>query len=69
MFLSPTVSLSPTTQSEAIDHTLVDAPPPSQRQMAQAMWHKDFKILGLIGEPGQRDRLSSLACQIENGLN
>lgn len=34
------------------------------------MWRKDFKILGQIGEPGQKDRLtfSSLARQIESGL-
>lgn len=33
-------------------------------------WHKEFKISGQIGEPGQRDRLtfSSLARQIEHGL-
>lgn len=32
---------------------------------------KDFKIFGLIGDPGQKDRLSfsSLARQIESGLN
>ncbi len=35
------------------------------------MWHKDLNISGLIGEPGQKDRLSlsSLARQIESGLN
>lgn len=41
------------------------------------MWHKDFKILGQIldpgqiGEPGQKDRLtfSSLVRQSESGLN
>ena len=34
-------------------------------------WHKDFKIAGQIGEPGQKDRLtfSSLARQIEHGRN
>lgn len=34
-------------------------------------WHKDFKISGQIGEPGQKDRLtfSSLARQIEHGLS
>ncbi|KAL6485752.1 hypothetical protein MHYP_G00051440 [Metynnis hypsauchen] len=42
-----------------------------QRQIIQPGWHKDFKITGQIGEPGQRDRLSfsSLARQIETGLN
>ncbi|XP_044227629.1 uncharacterized protein LOC122996129 [Thunnus albacares] len=36
-----------------------------------SMWHKEFKISGQIGEPGQKDRLtfSSLARQIENGLS
>lgn len=36
-----------------------------------SMWHKDFKISGQIGEPGQKDRLtfSSLARQIESGLS
>ncbi|XP_013877158.1 uncharacterized protein LOC106526962 [Austrofundulus limnaeus] len=34
------------------------------------LWHKEFKIAGQIGEPGQKDRLtfSSLARQIEHGL-
>lgn len=34
------------------------------------LWHKEFKISGQIGEPGQKDRLtfSSLARQIEHGL-
>lgn len=34
-------------------------------------WHKDLKISGQIGEPGQKDRLtfSSLARQIEHGLS
>ncbi|KAK6472741.1 hypothetical protein HHUSO_G27324 [Huso huso] len=36
-----------------------------------AMFKKDFKIIGQIGEPGQRDKLSfgTLAHQIESGLN
>lgn len=34
------------------------------------LWHKEFKIAGQIGEPGQKDCLtfSSLAWQIEQGL-
>lgn len=34
-------------------------------------WHKNFKISGQIGEPGQKEKLtfSSLAHQIENGLS
>lgn len=41
-----------------------------QRHSAPVIWHKEFKISGLIGEPGQKDRLSfsSLARQIESGL-
>jgi hypothetical protein len=71
MYLSPEVSQSTTTRQEVTDHTLVDAPHASQRRIAPAIWHKDLKISGLIGEPGQKDRLSfsSLARQIESGLN
>lgn len=38
---------------------------------APPSWHKDLKISGQIGEPGQKDRLtfSSLAHQIEHGLS
>lgn len=38
---------------------------------APLSWHKDLKISGQIGEPGQKDRLtfSSLAHQIEHGLS
>jgi len=34
-------------------------------------WHKDFKISGQIGDPGQKEKLifSSLAHQIEKGLS
>lgn len=44
-------------------------PAPALRQ-APAVWHKEFKISGQIGDPGQKDRLtfSSLARQIEHGL-
>lgn len=40
-------------------------------QMIPAVWHREFKISGFIGEPGQKDRLTfpSLARQIESGLN
>ena len=43
----------------------------STQQQPGQYWRKDFKVSGQIGEPGQRDRLtfSSLAHQIENGLN
>lgn len=39
--------------------------------MIPIVWHREFKISGFIGEPGQRDRLtfSNLARQIESGLN
>ena len=52
------VSSRKSTQSTAHSH----APPP---------WHKDFKISGQIGDPGQKGRLtfSSLARQIEHGLS
>lgn len=44
---------------------------PPQGQIIPAVWHREFKISGFIGEPGQRERLtfSSLARQIESGLN
>lgn len=50
------------------------APPPQntlQMQGHATVWHKELKISGQIGEPGQKDRLtfSNLAHQIENGLN
>lgn len=42
----------------------------SALRQAPAVWHKEFKISGQIGDPGQKDRLtfSSLARQIEHGL-
>lgn len=45
--------------------------PPSASAQPSPYWRKDFKISGQIGEPGQKDKLtfSSLAHQIENGLN
>ncbi|XP_060726973.1 uncharacterized protein LOC132846309 isoform X1 [Tachysurus vachellii] len=68
MHISPTVP--PTTErrqmhtnsSVSREHTL-------QRQITP-VWHKDFRIAGLIGDPGQKDCLSfsSLARQIESGL-
>ena len=46
-------------------------PPRSVNSPAPHPWHKDFKIAGQIGEPGQKDKLtfSSLARQIEHGLS
>ena len=43
----------------------------AQSNPAPPPWHKDFKISGQIGEPGQKDKLtfSSLARQIEHGLS
>ncbi len=48
----------------------VSMPLPASAQPSP-YWRKDFKISGQIGEPGQKDKLtfSSLAHQIENGLN
>lgn len=44
--------------------------PASALRQTPAVWHKEFKISGQIGDPGQKDRLtfSSLARQIEHGL-
>lgn len=51
-------------------HNRMSAPHTTLSQ-APHSWHKDFKISGQIGEPGQKDRLtfSSLARQIEHGLS
>lgn len=45
--------------------------PYSAPYQAPPSWHKDFKISGQIGEPGQKDcfTFSSLAHQIEHGLS
>lgn len=53
------------------DGVAVNTSLPPQGQIIPAVWHREFKISGFIGEPGQRDRLtfSSLARQIESGLN
>ncbi len=53
------------------DGVAVNTSLPPQGQMIPAVWHREFKISGFIGEPGQKDRLtfSSLARQIESGLN
>lgn len=55
----------PATVSSSTSDMDVSPAPPSG-----LVWRKDFKISGLIGEPGQKDRLtfSNLARQIENGL-
>lgn len=57
-------------QMDAERHS-VSSPALDQKQSFPTPWHKDFKISGQIGEPGQKDRLSfsSLARQIETGLN
>lgn len=49
-------------------HTPTQAPAPL---LGVSPWHREFKISGQIGEPGQKDKLtfSSLAHQIEAGLN
>lgn len=50
------------------DHVPAQQPP--QRHFS-VRWNKEFKILGQIGEPGQKDKLtfSSLAHQIEQGIS
>ena len=42
----------------------------AQGPVTFATWRKEFRIIGQIGEPGQKDRLSfvSLARQVENGV-
>lgn len=49
----------------------IQLPVSAQPQQLTPSWRKDFKVSGQIGEPGQKDKLtfSSLAHQIENGLN
>lgn len=44
---------------------------PASPSQAPLSWHKDYKISGQFGEPGQKDRLtfSSLARQIEHSLS
>ncbi|KAJ8015371.1 hypothetical protein DPEC_G00025440 [Dallia pectoralis] len=74
--LGPSRHISPATVQNAgdrqtyVDHGSGYSPHTSQRQI-NSTWRKDFKISGLIGDPGQKDRLSfsSLARQIESGLN
>ena len=47
------------------------APTQNPTQSLVNPWHREFKISGQIGEPGQKDKLtfSDLAHQIEAGLN
>lgn len=67
----PTVSQSMRLRPASADSVAVNSSLPPQGQMIPTVWHREFKISGFIGEPGQRDRLtfSSLARQIESGLN
>ncbi|XP_051729798.1 uncharacterized protein LOC127501688 [Ctenopharyngodon idella] len=60
--------ISPTPSQNAAQNP-VHSSPTFQRQVTST-WQKDFKISGLIGDLGQKDRLSfsSLARQIEGGL-
>lgn len=66
-----TVPQSTRSVPASADDVAVNSSLPPQGQMIPAVWHREFKISGFIGEPGQRDRLtfSSLARQIESGLN
>ncbi len=58
MYISPDVSQSMTRRQITTDNARGDSTSAFQRQITPAMWHKDLKISGLIGEPGQKDRLS-----------
>lgn len=53
-----------------LNSTSASGPGPGPSPISPISWHKEFKIAGQIGEPGQKDRLtfSSLARQIEHGL-
>lgn len=70
MHISPTAPQNAPNRHTYEDHGQVYSPPTFQRQVTPK-WQKDFKISGLIGDLGQKDRLSfsSLAWQIEGGLN
>lgn len=67
----PTVAQSTRLGPASADSVAVSSSLPPQGQIIPTVWHREFKISGFIGEPGQRDRLtfSSLARQIESGLN
>ncbi len=69
MHISPTASQNAANRQTYADQNPVYPSPTFQRQVTST-WLKDFKISGLIGELGQKDRLSfsSLAWQIEGGL-
>ncbi len=69
MHISPTAKKNTANRQTYADQNPVYSSPTFQRQVTST-WQKDFKISGLIGELGQKDRLSfsSLARQIEGGL-
>ncbi len=73
MHISPTASQNAANkilqEQTYADQNPVYSSPTFQRQVTST-WQKDFKISGLLGELGQKDRLSfsSLARQIEGGL-
>lgn len=71
--LMQSLSESEKSQNKAQIATSYTRTPVPHTVPSQALpsWHKDFKISGQIGEPGQKDRLtfSSLARQIEHGLS
>ena len=60
----PTKKTEPSTAGPAKEEVAHSKTP------ALAAWRKEFKIVGQIGEPGQKDRLSfvSLAHQVESGV-
>ncbi len=69
MYISPTTLQNTADRQAYAAQNPVYSSPTFQRQVTST-WQKDFKISGLIGELGQKDRLSfsSLARQIEGGL-
>lgn len=68
--LTPTGITGGGSEHKAHVTTFIHRTPASGTGQTPPPWHKDFKIAGQIGEPGQKDRLtfSSLARQIEHGL-
>ncbi len=54
MYISPDVSQSMTRRQITTDNARGDSTSAFQRQITPAMWHKDLKISGLIGEQVRR---------------
>lgn len=71
------LSLQPKCESNEPGNTTMNRPDTAHVSIQNTVhtrvpppWHKEFKISGQIGEPGQKDKLtfSSLAHQIEHGI-